>query len=424
MESINIYFRNKEGKKNIKIITTKNSIDIIVNIYKLTNCEIGSTITSVGKIISIYKDINLIQISFDTMIKIDNVNMVLTKLHDELYTTFPITGKRNIKLVNMSNESQNIMNTLSEYKNIVMDSNKTPDTYLNYIKTNIPANYEAKIFDINKDNNMKLFPFSYSVGKGSHHGSYFVHILPKNIDKTKTDLFLIGKAVTYDSGGLNLKNHTMCEMYCDMIGSAIVFNTIVLLDKNNSNTKYNIHGLFPIVENMICNSALRPGSTIQSPSGKTVEVDNTDAEGRLCIADAIEYANKYIESNLLTKCMIIDVATLTGNATIITGCISSIIMGNKLAKESINKMIDIGEKTAEYLDYLHLRDEMECLLSSNIADIKNSGENRSDCILGGMFIKYFTNNNIPWIHIDVAPSTFTAVAKSYGINLLYEFIKQ
>lgn len=424
MESINICFKNKDGNKNIKITTTKTSVDIKVNLFNVSNCILNKDINSIGKIISIYKDINDINIIFDSNIKTEDINKVLSKLHNELYTTFPINSRKNIKLHLVPDESNNLMQILSEYKNIVMNSNKTPNSYLEYIESNLPTTYTIKKFDLNKDNNMKLFPLTYAVGKGSIYGAHFVHILPKNIESGKKNIFLIGKAITYDSGGLNLKNHTMCEMYCDMIGSAIVFNTIKLLDMNKTNTKYNIHGIFPIVENMICNTATKPGSVITSQNGKKVEIDNTDAEGRLCIADAIEYCNNYIKENNLINTLLIDIATLTGNASIITGCLSSIIMGNNKARDHINTLIKIGEETGEYLDYLQLRDEMDCMLNSNIADIKNSGENRSDCIIGGTFIKYFTNNEIPWIHIDVAPTTFTTISTSYGILLLYEFIKQ
>jgi leucyl aminopeptidase len=311
------------------------------------------------------------------------------------------------------------MKELFLYKDIVIDSNKTPETYLKYIKSRIPKNYICKVIDINKS---KLFPLSKAVGKGSQYNSYFTHIYPKNIDIKKKSIFLVGKGVCFDAGGLNLKYDDYSCMKIDMTGSAIVVSVLNLLVKNKYDLKYNIHILSSIVENMISSKATRPGTVIRTLNNKTVEIINTDAEGRLCIVDNINYINKYLLNN---NSIIIDIATLTGNASLITTDLSSIITSNKIGYTYVNKLIEIGNAIYEYVDYLTIYKEYYKILNSTVADIKSINTNiKADCILAATFISYFIKDNIPWIHIDLGGVSFkNSLPQSYGINLLYEFIK-
>jgi leucyl aminopeptidase len=317
------------------------------------------------------------------------------------------------------------MDELYLYKNIIMDPNKNPLTYLKYVKSRVPKNYKCKHFNINKSN---LFPLSKAVGIGSIYDSYFIHIHPKKIDAKKKSIYLIGKGVCFDSGGMNLKIGDFSDMKIDMTGSALIISVLNLLVKNNLDKKYNIHILSSLVENMISNTATKPGMVIEALNGKTVEIINTDAEGRLCLVDGINYVNKFLlkKQDSYHNAIIIDIATLTGNAHYITSSISSLVMFNDKGYKFINKLNDIGEAIGEYIDYLKIRKEYNSFLSSTVADIKNINLNiKADCILAGTFLSYFVDKKIPWLHIDLGDIIYTkSTVLSYGIYLLYEFIKQ
>jgi len=177
---------------------------------------------------------------------------------------------------------------------------------------------------------------------------------------------------------------------------------------------------------MVGNTATRPGQVVKTTGGKTVEITDTDAEGRLCLADGFEF----IQLNLtpgkdLSKCLILDIATLTGNTTSISNGISSLILSNNTGSEYSDKLMAFGEETGEYLDYLKIRPEYMEFLTSKVADIRNLPKNaKAGCIIAGCFLNYFINPAIPWIHIDLGKGTYVnEVAQSHGINLLFEFIK-
>ncbi len=168
------------------------------------------------------------------------------------------------------------------------------------------------------------------------------------------------------------------------------------------------------------------GVEVDTTGGKTVEITDTDAEGRLCLADGFEF----IQLNLtpgkdLSKCLILDIATLTGNTTSISNGISSLILSNNTGSEYSDKLMAFGEETGEYLDYLKIRPEYMEFLTSKVADIRNLPKNaKAGCIIAGCFLNYFINPAIPWIHIDLGKGTYVnEVAQSHGINLLFEFIK-
>ena len=314
------------------------------------------------------------------------------------------------------------------YKNIVMDPTKTPDSYLKYVLSRVPKTYKSNVFKISKDKKYKptkMFPLTKCVGAGSIHNSYFVHIEPKNNKNNKKNIYLIGKAVTFDSGGMNIKTYLMDEMKIDMTGSAIIVSVLHLLNYNKIDTNYNIHLLIPIVENMIGNTATHPGMTIETMSGKIVETNDMDAEGRLCIVDAIDYINIYLIKNNKKDNLILDIATLTGCVDQITNTVSSIMLSNKMGDKYKDTILDIGENVGEYIDYLKIRREYLNYLGTSVGDISNhSNERGGGCLIAGSFIHYFINDNIPWIHIDLGTTVYVNNKQiSYGINLLYYFIK-
>jgi leucyl aminopeptidase len=330
---------------------------------------------------------------------------------------------KQINLHNVSQESIALMNELNIYKCIVMDPNKNPDTYLKYVKLRIPNNYDITVFNVRSTNK---FPLTNAVGLGSKYNAYFVHISPKIEKKNNKNIFLVGKAITYDSGGMNIKSQHMEDMKVDMTGSAIIISVLNLLNKFNYDYKYNIHLIIPIVENMISNNAIRPGYVVTTMNNVQVEIVNTDAEGRLCLADGLEYIQKKLLYNKdLSKCLIIDIATLTGNTVSISNGLSSIVMFNNKGSSYIKKLSEIGEYIGEYIDILKIRCEYIDCLNSKVADIKNwSPEIKAGCVLAGAFLNYFVKKSIPWIHIDLCKDAYSnEIAQSHGVNLLFEFLK-
>jgi leucyl aminopeptidase len=214
----------------------------------------------------------------------------------------------------------------------------------------------------------------------------------------------------------------MEEMKTDMAGSALLLSVLNLLVINNNDN--NIHLLIPITENMIGNTATRPGQVVKTYNSKLVEITDIDAEGRLCMADALIYINQILKPK--QGSLILDIATLTGSTICVSDNLSAIVMSNNLGKKYCKKLYKIGEIVHEYVDYLNIRQENMDVYKSSIGFIKNSELNsRSGTVNAGGFLKYFTTDNIPWIHIDIASVVYNNSSElplSYGILLLYYFI--
>lgn len=215
-------------------------------------------------------------------------------------------------------------------------------------------------------------------------------------EKFGKPLVLVGKGVTFDTGGLNIKTGDfMYEMHMDMSGGAAVINTVALAAKLG--IKKRVIGLIPSVENMPSGESYRPGDVLKSFSGKTIEVINTDAEGRIILADAISYAKKF------NPRLVMDVATLTGAAVAALGDKASAVFSRDSGL--IEKIIAAGEESGDYVWPLPLWDEYEDEVKGTFGDIANASKSRyGGAINGAMFLYQFAKDlNCPWIHIDMAP---------------------
>jgi leucyl aminopeptidase len=412
IDRVYIHFNVKSDDIDVK--SKKAKINVMVN--NLCSYELSKKIHNIANVIKLYSKINKVVVSFATQ---ELKECILVKLHDVLYPFGKKIGK--IELRDIDKKSRILMDWLSEYKDIVMEPNKNPKMMLEWVKSHIPNNYNLTVKKISSS----FFPLSHAVGAGSTHDmgtGYFACICPKKVDKKNKNIYLVGKTITYDTGGLNVKTRMMHEMKTDMTGGALLLTVLNILAKSKMDSHLNIHLLLPIVENMIGPNATKPGSVIKTMSGKTVEILNTDAEGRLCIADCMEY----IEMEMIEKKrdnLIIDVATLTGNATQITDTIACVGMCNDMAMAHFKEMIDLGEKCGEYVDMIRLRKEYMDKLASNVADIKNCHEGRAGCVVAGQFIDYFVNNMAPWIHLDIAGVThYNDMAYSWGVNMLTQYL--
>lgn len=238
--------------------------------------------------------------------------------------------------------------------------------------------------------------------------------------KNKKPYILVGKGVVYDTGGLSLKpTDGMDTMKADMGGAAAVFGAMYALAKNEVPI-YAI-ALVPSTDNRPGGNAYTNGDVITMHNGLTVEVLNTDAEGRMILADALSYAQK------LKPELVVDIATLTGAASAAVGKEAIVVMGK--AKKEIHKLIncsfDVFERAVEFPFW----DEYADYLKSDIADMKNIGGKQAGAITAGKFLEKFTN--YPYIHLDIAGSAFLPAPHSYrgkgatgvGVRLLFEFIK-
>jgi leucyl aminopeptidase len=204
---------------------------------------------------------------------------------------------------------------------------------------------------------------------------------------------LIGKGVTFDSGGISLKpGKGMGDMKFDMAGGATVIGVMRAVAELELPIK--VVGLVPTAENMPSGTAIRPGDIITTSSGKTVEVDNTDAEGRLLLADALHYAARFNPE------IIIDFATLTGACVVALGHEAAGIMGND--PELLATLSSIGEKVGERVWPLPNYDEYLSYLSSDWADMKNAGDRWGGAVTAGIFLKQFVPEKASWAHIDIA----------------------
>ncbi len=231
-----------------------------------------------------------------------------------------------------------------------------------------------------------------SVARGSKEPPKFIILEYNGGSAKQKPIVLLGKGVTFDSGGLSLKTAiTMPEMRGDMAGSATMLSAIVAAARLN--LKLNIVALMPAAENMPSGNAYRPGDVIGSRKGKTIEILNTDAEGRLLLADGLDYANEFNPQ------AVIDIATLTGAATYILGYAGAPIISNN--KKLIERMYDASESTAEGIWELPIWDYHREQMKSSLADLRNSGGKYAGTIAAAAFLEYFIGD-WPWLHIDIA----------------------
>ncbi|MES2588856.1 MAG: leucyl aminopeptidase [Bacteroidota bacterium] len=262
-----------------------------------------------------------------------------------------------------------------------------------------------------------------SVNKGSIDPPTFtiLEYKPKNA-KNKKPLVLVGKGVVYDTGGLSLKPTagSMDLMKSDMAGAACMVGAIYNAALNNLNV--HVIGLIPATDNRPGENAYTPGDVITMFDGTTVEVLNTDAEGRMILADALSYSKKYKPE------LVIDAATLTGAAVVAIGTKASCLMGNADQK-IMDKLVVSGQNVHERLVQLPFWDEYFEEMKSSIADLKNIGGRYAGMITAGKFLEHFID--APYIHLDIAGPSFLETAENYkgkggtgvGVRLLSDFLQ-
>jgi len=261
-----------------------------------------------------------------------------------------------------------------------------------------------------------------AVNRGSAHDPAFIIMHYKGNPQVHDNTVIIGKGITYDTGGLNLKATQMEIMKCDMAGAAVTMATI--LTACRLGLPVNLTGVIPATENAIDANSYKVGDIYTSFSGKTVEIGNTDAEGRLILADAVSYACQRLKPTRL-----IDFATLTGGVDIALGNEATGLMSNDDALA--DALIRAGSETFERVWRLPLYDEYKEALKSDIADLKNVAGRSASTIRAAIFIKQFIQDDIPWAHFDIASTAFLSEAVRYhpkyatgvGVRLMIDFLE-
>ena len=284
------------------------------------------------------------------------------------------------------------------------------------------SGFKTTIFTKKKIESLKMGGL-LAVNKGSIDEPTFsiMEYKPKNATN-KQPIILVGKGIVYDTGGLSLKPtaNSMDMMKVDMGGAGTVIGAMNAIAANKLD-KY-VVALVPATDNRPSGNAYAPGDVITMHDGTTVEVLNTDAEGRLVLADALSFAKKYKPE------LVIDLATLTGAAAAAIGHYGIVSMQQGAEKEHKN-LKKIGGETHERLAEMPFWSDYDELIKSDVADIKNLGGPAGGAITAGKFLAYFID--YPWIHLDIAGPTFVKAKYGYrgkgatgmGVRLLYQFIK-
>ena len=262
------------------------------------------------------------------------------------------------------------------------------------------------------------------VGQGSIRGSYLVTIEWKGLKNNSRPLAFIGKGVCFDTGGYSLKpTKFMEDMTYDMAGSAAVVGLMKNLAIRKA--KINAIGVVGLVENMVSGNAQRPGDIVKSYSGKTIEILNTDAEGRLVLADAITFTEKKFKPKIM-----IDLATLTGAIIVSLGSEYAGLFSNN---DNLSKqLLDVGEKVEEKLWRMPLHKNFDKLINSKNADMQNINYvGGAGSTTAAQFLQRFVLNNTPWAHLDIAGMAFSKYggalnsggATGFGVRLLNQLIE-
>ena len=259
-----------------------------------------------------------------------------------------------------------------------------------------------------------------AVGQGSTNEPRMVVLRYRGGREKDRPVAIVGKAITFDTGGISIKpSANMEEMKFDKMGGCAVlgiFKAAALLE-----LKVNLIGVVPSAENMPSGTAYRPGDILHSYSGKTIEIVNTDAEGRLILADALAWASEQKPRE------IIDLATLTGACVVALGHVASGAFGDP---GMVARLEEVGARTGDRAWRLPIYDEFGDDMKSEVADIKNSGGRWGGASTAAAFLKFFVGDGIPWAHLDIAGTAWTTKPKGYtpfgatgaGVRLVTEYL--
>jgi len=241
-----------------------------------------------------------------------------------------------------------------------------------------------------------------AVGQGSDQEPRFIHMTYKPAKKAKKKVCFIGKGITFDSGGYSLKpSQAMEDMKVDMSGAAAVISAMDAIATLGS--EYEVHAVAACCENLVSGRAYKLGDVLTSMDGTTVEINNTDAEGRLTLGDAITYARTKIQPDEM-----FDFATLTGACMVALGPYTAGVMSDN--DQLVKSWMAVAERAGEDMWRLPLNNRLRDQLKSSVADMRNTGDRFGGAITAGLFLKTFAKDT-PWVHVDIAGPASVSTAK-------------
>ena len=374
---------------------------------------------------SIKNKIQLNEFLHGSELKSYEFNLYKTKKKDKIIN-FNILKNKNLINKKKKSKLDAILNGVNFTKDLVSEPGNIlhPDEYVKRLTKLRKYGLKVTVYDEKKLKKLGCNAL-LGVGQGSIRGSYLVTIEWKGNKSKSKPLAFVGKGVCFDTGGISLKPARFMEdMTYDMAGSAVV----VGLMKNFAlrKAKINAVGVVGLVENMPGGNAQRPGDIVKSYSGKTIEVLNTDAEGRLVLADALTFTEKKFKPNF-----IVDLATLTGAIIVSLGSEYAGLFSNddKLSKQ----IFEAGEKVDEKVWRLPLHKNYDKLMDSKNADMQNINYvGGAGSTTAAQFLQRFIVNKTPWAHLDIAGMAFSKYAGAlnsggatgYGVRLLNKFVEE
>ncbi len=396
----------KEAKK---IKSKKVKFYTIGNTSKIKESDIVRIITEIS-ILSMYKfDLYKSEKKKDSIIKIiiSCAGPVSTELENS-FSEGSVLGNVTVQARDLVNEPANVLTPV--------------ELAARTVKIGLESGFEVEVHDEVQIDKLGMKAYLEVARAADNKPRLIVMRYNGSPDKKSETIGLIGKGLTYDSGGLSIKtNDGMLTMKGDMGGAAAVICAISAIAKLK--LKVNVVGVVAACENMISGKSYRPGDIIGSMAGKSIYIGSTDAEGRLTLADAVHYA---IEKEGVDK--VIDMATLTGSAIHATGYAADVVISND--DNLYSTLEKASHLSGEKVWRMPLFDEYKELLKSDIADLNNAA-GKPGSITAGMFIGEFVQDK-PWVHVDIAPSSWVDEDKFYfvkggtgsGVRNLYFFVKE
>ncbi len=412
-----IYVANKNTSKEDEALGAR-FFDYVKN-NEIDNVSIAGSNSS-----SIKSRLKFDEFLHGAELKSYNFNIYKTKKNKKIIN-FNILKSKNV--INQKNKAKlnAVLQGVNYTKDLVSEPGNVlhPDEYSKRLIKLRKLGLKVTVFDQKKLKKMGCNAL-LGVGQGSIRGSYLVTIEWKGSKSKSKPLAFVGKGVCFDTGGYSLKPARFMEdMTYDMAGSAAVVGLMKTLALRKA--KINAVGVVGLVENMVSGNAQRPGDIVKSYSGKTIEVLNTDAEGRLVLADALTYTEKKFKPKL-----IVDLATLTGAIIVSLGSEYAGLFSNN--DKLSNELIKAGEKIDEKLWRLPLHKNYDKLMDSKNADMQNINYvGGAGSTTAAQFLQRFILNKTPWAHLDIAGMAFSKYAGAlnsggatgYGVRLLNKFVE-
>ena len=380
--------------KLVKALEKNKELEVYVTLPKVDNVSTEKFVNAAveGALHGIYKfdkyksdreEFPKITINLSTEEKLDNLEEVVNEARDIMSGVF---------------FSRDLVNERAEYL--------YPETLANIVSKELSAlGVEVEVYDEKQCEELGLKGL-LAVGRGSDRKPRFIVMKYLNNPEESEVVGLVGKGVTYDSGGYSIKPtaNSMDIMHCDMGGAGTVIGTMKLVATRKLKT--NVIAVVGACENMIAGGSYKPGDVISTLSGKTVEVLNTDAEGRITLADSVYYATEKLKVS-----KVIDLATLTGACLVALGEFYTGAVTNN--QEFYNELSKAAKEAGERVWQMPADDSFRELNKSSVADVKNTGGRLGGTITAGLFIENFVANDVPWVHLDIAGTAYLSKAEKY-----------